>query len=106
MFGDGPGSGEYGHNYTLEVSLRGPIDSSTGMVMDLKRLKEIMEREVGSRFDHRNLNRDTDYFEDRAPTPENLASVIFDLLDAAVPDDLLFRVRLFPTEDLWVEVTR
>jgi 6-pyruvoyltetrahydropterin/6-carboxytetrahydropterin synthase len=96
----------FGYNYALEVTLAGAPDPETGMVVDLKALQEIMDREVGARFDHRNLNEDTCYFGDRAPTPENLAAVIFDLLDAALPADLLRRVRLVPTDDLWVEVCR
>ena len=52
------------------------------------------------------VNDDVDYFRNRVPTAENLASVLFDLLDRALPERLLDRVRLAPTDDLWVEVTR
>jgi len=96
----------FGHNYALEVTVAGEADPATGMVIDLKELKEIMEREVGQRFDHRDLNEDTPYFKGLAATPENLARVIFELLDAALPGGRLRRVRLFPTDDLWVEVER
>ena len=96
----------YGHNYVLEVSLRGKLDPETGMVIDLKALKDLMEREVGSRFDHKSLNEDTPYFQSRAPTIENFAAVLFELLDAALPSGLLQQVRLAATDDLWVEVTR
>jgi 6-pyruvoyltetrahydropterin/6-carboxytetrahydropterin synthase len=105
-FGRQAGRKEYGHNYALEVTLQGEVDAQTGMVMDLKELRDVLEREVGQRFDHRNLNEDTPYFEDRAPTAENLACVIFDLLDRALPAGLLRSVRLAPTEDVWVEVQR
>jgi 6-pyruvoyltetrahydropterin/6-carboxytetrahydropterin synthase len=97
---------QYGHNYVLEVSVSGPPDPETGMLIDLKRLKEIVEREVAARFDHKYLNEDTEFFRDRAPTAENLARVIFDLLDAALPGKLLARVKLWPTPDLCVEVCR
>lgn len=96
----------YGHNYALFVTVRGPLDPETGMVIDLKRLKDIMEAEIAGRFDHKNLNEDTTLFRERPPTPENLAHVIFLLLDAAIPDQLLCRVRLCPTDDLFVEVER
>ncbi len=96
----------HGHNYSLEVSLRGPVDEQTGMLIDLKHLKDVMDAEIGGRFDHRNLNEDTPYFRDHPPTGENFASLIFELLDAALPAGLLYRVRLAPAEDHWVEVTR
>ncbi len=95
---------QHGHNYRLEVTLRGEPDARTGMVIDLKDLKAILEREVMARFDHRDLNADTPYFEKRPPTPENVARVIRDLLVQALPANLLDRVRLRQDEDLWVDV--
>ena len=95
-----------GHNYVLEVTVQGAADDETGMLIDLKELKQIMEEEVGERFDHRNLNEDTPYFQARAPTPENLATLIFCLLERALPAGLLYEVRLSPTEDLTIEVRR
>lgn len=95
---------QHGHNYRLEVTLRGEPDPVTGMVMDLKDLKEILEREIVARFDHRDLNGDTPFFEKRVPTPENLAQVIRDLLVHALPTGMLDRVRLYQDEDLWVDV--
>lgn len=95
-----------GHNYELEVTISGPVDPDTGMVIDLKDLKELMEREVEARFDHRSLTDDTPYFKDRPATPENFAALIFTLLDQALPGGTLYRVRLHPTRDLTVEITR
>lgn len=95
---------QHGHNYRLEVTLRGTPDPVTGMVMDLKDLKEILEREIVARFDHRDLNGDTPYFEKRIPTPENFAQVIRDLLVQALPTGALDRVRLYQDEDFWVDV--
>ena len=95
-----------GHNYELEVTVSGEIDPETGMVIDLKDLKELMEREIEARFDHRSLTDDTPYFRDRPATPETFASLIFSLLDAALPKGLLHRIRLSPTPQLSVEVTR
>ena len=95
---------QHGHNYRLEVTVRGEPDPVTGMVIDLKELKEILEREVERRFDHRDLNADTPYFEKDPPTPENLARVIHELLIEALPTGMLDRIRLRQDEDLWVDV--
>jgi len=95
-----------GHNYELEVTVTGPVDPTTGMVIDLKDLKELMAREIEARFDHRSLSDDTPYFRDRPPTPENFAALIFSLLDRALPAGTLHKIRLSPTPQLTVEVTR
>lgn len=94
----------HGHNYRLEVTVSGEPDPRTGMVMDLVELKDILETEIMSRFDHKDLVGDTPYFEKRLPTPENLALVIRQILLEALPPGLLARVRLQPTQDHWVEV--
>ncbi len=106
VYGATASSLSHGHNYELEVTIRGEVDPETGMVIDLKQLKEIMSAEIEARFDHRNLNEDTEYFRSAPPTAENLTRVIFDLLDRALPGELLYRVRLHPTRELYVEVTR
>ncbi len=93
----------HGHNYRLEVTLRGEPDPITGMVIDLKDLQEVLDREIMARFDHRDLNRDTPYFEKQPPTPENFARLIQRLLAAALPPGLLDRVRLQEDPDTWVE---
>ncbi len=95
---------QHGHNYRLEVTLRGEPDPITGMVIDLKDLQELLDREIMARFDHRDLNRDTPYFEKQAPTPENFARLIQRLLVAALPPGLLDRVRLQEDPDTWVEL--
>ena len=100
----GPAANVHGHNYRLEVTLRGEPDPVTGMVLDLKELKEILEREVMRRFDHRDLNRDTPYFEKIPPTPEIFAQVLYQLLLAALPKGMLERIRLRQSQNLWVDV--
>ena len=102
----GPAARQHGHNYRLEVTLRGEPDPRTGMVIDLKELQEVLEREIMRRFDHRDLNRDTPYFEKLAPTHENFARVIERLLLAALPAGSLDRIRLQPELDTWVEIAR
>ena len=99
----GPAAARHGHNYRLEVTLRGEPDPVTGMVVDLKELKALLEREIMARFDHRDLNDDTPFFEKAPPTPENLARVIWELLAEALPG-LLHAIRLQQDEDTWVHV--
>ena len=74
------------------------------MVINLSELKEILEREVMARFDHKDLNRDTDYFEKRPPTPENFAQVIHGVLIEALPEGMFDRLRLHQESDLYVDV--
>jgi 6-pyruvoyltetrahydropterin/6-carboxytetrahydropterin synthase len=100
----GRATARHGHNYRLEVTLRGEPDPVTGMVLDLKELQAVLDAEVMARFDHRDLNSDTPYFEKDAPTPENLARVIHRLLLAALPEGMLDRIRLEQDANLWVEV--
>lgn len=99
----GPAARRHGHNYRLEVTVEGAPDPATGMVIDLKELKDILEREVVTRFDHRDLNLDLPYFEKQPPTPERLALVLFELLRGTL-GELLHAVRLYQDEDLWVDV--
>ena len=84
--------------------MRGDPDPLTGMLMDLKELQELLDREIMDRFDHRDLNADTPYFEKSPPTPENFALVIHRLLLAALPEGRLDRIRLIEEERLWVDV--
>ena len=100
----GPDARQHGHNYRLEVTLRGEPDPRTGMLIDLKEIQEILDREIMERFDHRDLNRDTPYFEKHAPTHEHFARVIERILLAALPAGSLDRIRLQPEADTWVEI--
>lgn len=99
----GPAARQHGHNFRLEVTVEGVPDPATGMVIDLKDLKQVLEREIMVRFDHRDLNRDTPWFEKCPPTPECVALVIHGLLREAL-GDLLYSVRLRQDDDLWVDV--
>ena len=95
---------KHGHNYRLEVTLRGEPDPVTGMVLDLTQLQAVLDAEIMARFDHRDLNDDTPYFDKAAPTPENFALVIHRLLLAALPEALLDGIRLEQDSTLYVEV--
>jgi 6-pyruvoyltetrahydropterin/6-carboxytetrahydropterin synthase len=96
---------QHGHNYRLELTVRGEVDPVTGMVVDLKEIQDLLEREIGERFDHRDLNCDTPYFEKAPPTPENFVRVIREILVEALPEGVaLDRLRLQPDPDTWVEL--
>jgi 6-pyruvoyltetrahydropterin/6-carboxytetrahydropterin synthase len=84
----------HGHNYLLEVTVEGQPAAETGMVMDLKALKDLITDAVLDHVDHKNLNVDVPALAGRVPTPENLAVVIWDLLAPRLTGCALTRVRL------------
>lgn len=92
----------HGHNYTLDVTVRGPIDETTGMVIDLSELKRIVGETVVDRFDHADLNADP-LFRDRVPTTENIAIVIWGLLAPKLGPDRLWSVRVWEDPTLYVD---
>jgi 6-pyruvoyltetrahydropterin/6-carboxytetrahydropterin synthase len=93
----------HGHNYTLEVTVKGEVDQRSGFVVDLKELKEIMNREVLEAVDHRFLNKEVAEFKDRIPTTENLAITIWDWLKPKLNVAALHRIRVYETPDLFVD---
>ena len=93
----------HGHNYVLEVTVGGETDPATGMVLDLKELKELLEREVMDRMDHRSLNHEVAELAGRIPTCENIAAVIWELLAPKIRRGQLARVRLWESPDLYVD---
>jgi 6-pyruvoyltetrahydropterin/6-carboxytetrahydropterin synthase len=95
----------HGHNYVLEVTLEGEPDPATGMVFDLKRLKEIINDAVVGPMDHRFLNYEVPPFDRIVPTAENVAIDIWNrLLPCFTTERVnLHRVRLYETEDLYVD---
>jgi 6-pyruvoyltetrahydropterin/6-carboxytetrahydropterin synthase len=93
----------HGHNYELEIRVSGEIDPVTGFVMDLKELSDLISEKVLEKFDHKNLNLDTEEFKKLNPTAENIAVVIFDLLRPFIKKDLDLFIRLFETPRNFVE---
>src|SRR5215471_6571335 len=96
----------HGHNYTLEVTVSGDPDPVTGFVVDLKWLKDVMEREVLAAYDHRHLNLEVPEFAHRIPTTENIATAIWQRLEPAVTaagGAKLNRVRVYETPDIFAE---
>lgn len=108
LFGDEANPNGHGHNYVVEVTVAGEADPVTGMVLDLKELKEIIEREVVEPMDHRFLNFEVPPFDHVVPTAENLAAEIWSRLAPHVNSESaqLAKVRLYETPDLYVEVAR
>jgi 6-pyruvoyltetrahydropterin/6-carboxytetrahydropterin synthase len=92
----------HGHNYTLDVTVRGPIDPETGMVIDLGELKAVVNETIVQRFDHADLNADP-AFRSRVPTTENIAIVVWDLLLAKLGEDRLWQVRVWEDPTLYVD---
>lgn len=93
----------HGHNYDLEVKVIGEVEPKTGYVIDMKVLKDIMEEHVLQRFDHKNLNLDTEEFQTLNPTAENIAIVIWEILRAQLPEKFDLYIKLFETERNYVE---
>lgn len=88
----------HGHNYELVVKVTGIPDPQTGYVLDLKMLSDLIGREVIERFDHKNLNLDTQEFEHLNPTAENIVQVIYGLLRPHISSDKDLEITLFETE--------
>jgi 6-pyruvoyltetrahydropterin/6-carboxytetrahydropterin synthase len=93
----------HGHNYVLEITLEGEPSADTGMVMDLKALKDLVRETVLDRLDHKNLNVDLPEFAGRLPTPEHLALFIWDCLAPRLTGCRLHRVRLHEDASLYVD---
>ena len=92
----------HGHNYALEVTVRGPIDPETGMVINLTELKAIVNDAVIERFDHADLNADP-LFRGRVPTTENIAIAVWGLLVDKLGSERLWQVRVWEDETLVVD---
>ncbi len=93
----------HGHNYELEIKVVGEVDPVTGFVMDLKELSDLVNDKVLERFDHKNLNVDTEEFKTLNPTAENIAVVIHDLLRPHLKPTLDLFIRLYETPRNFVE---
>lgn len=93
----------HGHNYDLEVRLTGEIDPETGYVYDMKKLSDVIKENVLDRFDHKNLNLDTEEFSDLNPSAENIAIVIHDILRKNIDPKFDLKIRIYETERNYVE---
>jgi 6-pyruvoyltetrahydropterin/6-carboxytetrahydropterin synthase len=96
----------HGHNYVIEVAIQGEPDAVTGMILDLKRLKDVLEERVLAVYDHRLLNREVAAFENVVPTVENIAIDIWNRMEShidATGRAKLYSVRVHETNELFVE---
>ena len=103
VFGKCSNPNYHGHNYVLETWIEGPIDPSTGYVIDLKVLKELVRDLVIEKFDHRNLNLDCEEFAELKPSAENISVVIYNLLRPNLEAKYGLTIRLWETENNVVE---
>ncbi len=103
VFGKCNNANYHGHNYELVVKLTGQPDETTGFVMDMKEMSEIIKTHVLDRFDHKNLNQDCQEFKSLNPTAENIAIVIYDILKPRFKQDLELQIRLYETDRNFVE---
>jgi len=103
VFGKCANLNGHGHNYTLEVTVKGEPETKSGFVIDLKELKAIMQREVIEVMDHRMLNKEVPEFATAVPTPENLAIAIWNRLEGKLKVAKLHRIRVYETPDLFVD---
>ncbi len=106
IFGDCSNPSGHGHNYILEVTLTGPVDPETGMIINLKEMKAILQNEIVNKVDHKNLNLDVPFMKDIIPTTENLAAAIWNILDDKFGAEMLTRLVLWESENNKVEITR
>jgi 6-pyruvoyltetrahydropterin/6-carboxytetrahydropterin synthase len=93
----------HGHNYILDVSVKGGVDERTGYVIDLSHVKEIVTREVIDKVDHRNLNLEVDFLTEIIPTTENLVVAIWRVLEPAIKPGKLTKLVLWETVNNYVE---
>jgi 6-pyruvoyltetrahydropterin/6-carboxytetrahydropterin synthase len=93
----------HGHNYTLEVVVAGEIDQTTGYVLDLKALSDVIQSRILEDVDHHNLN-DVPWLEGVIPTAENLAAAFWERIRAELPGGTLRAVRVWETDKNWAEV--
>ena len=92
----------HGHNYRIEVTVGGPVDAETGMVVNMATLDSVVHKEVVERFDHMNLNLDP-LFAEKVSTTENLSIAIFNLLASTLKPAILEKIRIEETENNFFE---
>lgn len=103
IFGKCNNPNYHGHNYEIIVSVTGEPDADTGYVYDMKVLSDLIKENVLRKFDHKNLNLDTEYFKNLNPTAENIAVVIWRILRQKIDSNLELKITLYETERNFVE---
>ena len=103
VFGKCNNPNGHGHNYDLEVTVAGDPPGESGMVMDLKKLADIIEEEIVERVDHKHLNLDVDFMQNIIPTAENIAIEFWKILDPKITEGKLYSVKLYESGNNFVE---
>ena len=93
----------HGHNYTIEVTVAGEPDAQTGYVIDLKKLGDLIDREILSKVDHKHLNFDVPSLRGIIPTAENIALLFWKILDPQIRDGRLYKVRVAESDNNFAE---
>ncbi len=93
----------HGHNYKLEITICGEVNPVSGYVIDLKLLKNIIKEEIIEKVDHANLNLDVDFLKGTIPSVENLVIAFWKVLENKLPSGKLYKIKLFETENSYVE---
>lgn len=92
----------HGHNYTLEVTVKGNIHPDTGMVIDLKSLKKLVQMEIIDHVDHKNFNVDVDFMAGIIPTAENIALKFWEILSDKIENGVLHELKLYESDRNYV----
>jgi len=103
VFGKCANKNWHGHNYTLEVTVKGSPDPMTGFIIDVKELSQIIISEVVEHLDHRNLNLDVEFLKGIMPTTENLVIKIWSRLEKKLVRCQLHKIKLVETEKIYAE---
>jgi 6-pyruvoyltetrahydropterin/6-carboxytetrahydropterin synthase len=103
IFGKCNNPNGHGHNYEIEVTVAGDPPLETGMVIDLKKLSDIIEREIVERVDHKHMNHDVDFLQNVIPTAENMAIAFWKILEHKITEGNLYSIRLFESANNFVE---
>jgi len=105
LFGKCSNPNGHGHNYNMEITVAGEIDTETYFVMDLKELKELVNKEIIEKVDHKNFNLDVEFMKDIVPTTENIAVQFWNILKNKIdtPNRKLYSVKIRETENNSVE---
>ncbi len=93
----------HGHNYILEVTVKGQPDPETGYVIDLKKLRDILAREIIDKVDHKHLNFDVEFLKGIIPTAENIAVTFWNIIEDKLPAGELHSLKLFESDNNFVE---
>jgi 6-pyruvoyltetrahydropterin/6-carboxytetrahydropterin synthase len=103
FFGKCANKNYHGHNFDIYVTLKGVADENTGMVMDLRKLKDVMHEFVLDKIDHKNINLDVDFMKGKMASIENIVVEIWKQLEPHIENGKLHCIKLFETENQFVE---